>query len=279
MEEDDIAAELKQQGVTHVKRIPVRKGDQIIKTGTHILTFNLHELPDRLFVGYLSVSVDRYVPNPLRCYNCQKFGHGAAGCKNRTVCCNCGEDGHEPVCTRPLKCCKCSGNHAASSKECPLWIKEKEIQRLRTVKKISYPEARKQVEGFPSYKFQQTYASVVKPIIKTIDCQTDLTWMNTDKPHLIKVLAAHSRNKNGDARKQPVLSQSSGSQTTAVIDEPSQPPKERKKATSAVGQVKPSRDGKAVNLKDVNMKEASTSRGRSSSPKSRTKGQVPVLPP
>lgn len=271
MEEDDIVTELKDQGVTHVKRITIKRDDKIIKTGTYILTFKLHDLPGKLLIGYLSVQVDKYIPNPLRCFSCQKFGHGSASCKNKPVCCTCGEDGHEPICTRPPKCCNCQGNHPASSKVCPVWIKEKEIQRIRVTKKISYPQARKEVEGFCGYKFQQSFASVVKPTMKEIDCQTDFTWMYKDKPQLIsgnKSSSTSSKNKTN--------SQSSASQTSAML-ESSQPSKEKKKSTTNSSQPKSSqvRNGSSM---DVEMKEPSTHRSRSFSPKSRSKGPVPIFP-
>lgn len=136
MEEADIATELREQGVTHVRRITLKRDDKIIKTGTYILTFNLHDHPERILIGYLSVHVAKYIPNPLRCFNCQTFGHGSATCKNKSVCCTCGEDGHELICTRPPKSCNCQGNHPASSKKCPVWIKEKEIQRIWVTKKV-----------------------------------------------------------------------------------------------------------------------------------------------
>lgn len=278
MDEADIATELKDQGVTHVKRITLKREDKIIKTGTYILTFNLHDLPERLLVGYLSVPVDKYVPNPLRCFKCQKFGHGSASCKNKPVCCTCGEDGHELICTRPPKCCNCQGNHAASSRVCPVWIKEQEIQRVRVMKKMSYPQARREVEGFPAYKFQQSFVSVVKPPARTVDCQTDFTWMNRDKPQLINA------NKSSCTSSRPKTSSQSSASQTSVMLEPSQPAKEKKKSSINSSQPKSSQDlvksnqAKSGNPMDVEVREPSTHRSRSYSPKSRSKGPVPIFP-
>ena len=41
----------------------------------------------------ISVNVEVYVPNPLRCYNCQFFGHHESRCTRKKVCANCGEVG------------------------------------------------------------------------------------------------------------------------------------------------------------------------------------------
>lgn len=273
MEEAEIASELKEQGVTHVKRITLKREDKIIKTGTYILTFNLHDHPGRIQIGYLSVPVDKYIPNPLRCFNCQKFGHGSVGCTNKPVCCNCGEGKHESTCTRSPICCNCQGNHAASSKDCPVWIKEKEIQRIRATKKISYPEARKQVEGFPMYKFEKSFASVVKSSMKTIDCQTDLTWVSKDKPQLI----SGNKNSSTSNKSKGESTQSSASQASVMLDL-SQLSKGRKKLTCTTSQSKSSQENKNGNSKDYDMRETSTSYSRSPSPKGRSKGPVPVLP-
>ena len=51
----------------------------------------------------------------------------------------------------------------AISKNYPVWIKEKEIQR---VKQMTW-----------------TYsAAVSKPPTRTIECQTEMTWLNREKP-------------------------------------------------------------------------------------------------
>ena len=45
---------------------------------------------------------------------------------------------------------KFTGPHAFSAKDCPIWKKEYEIQRVRLKKRIPFPEARKLVEAMPS---------------------------------------------------------------------------------------------------------------------------------
>ena len=60
---------------------------------TIVLTFNTAILPKHLKVGYLKVAVDVYVPNPLQCYCCYKFGHHKRNCKlnqGEHVCRRCG---------------------------------------------------------------------------------------------------------------------------------------------------------------------------------------------
>ena len=42
---------------------------------TLILTFNSLKIPESLKICYLNILVSQFVPNSLRCYKCQKFGH------------------------------------------------------------------------------------------------------------------------------------------------------------------------------------------------------------
>lgn len=113
-----------------------------------ILTFDLPELPEKLHAGFLSLNVQLYIPNPRRCFNCQEFGHGAKFCKNPEICSNCADIQHDPkpeVCKKPLKCKNCSGLHATWDKRCPVFVKEKTIQQIQTVNRISNYQARQRL--------------------------------------------------------------------------------------------------------------------------------------
>ena len=50
--EDEIASTLGKQGVTNIKRISIRKGEQRIQTNTYILTFNKPRTPKEVKIGY-----------------------------------------------------------------------------------------------------------------------------------------------------------------------------------------------------------------------------------
>ena len=70
LDENDICAELKDQGVVEVRRVTVKKNGKAIPTNTLFLTFNRLDLPKAICVVYLQVKVDLFVPNPLRCFGC-----------------------------------------------------------------------------------------------------------------------------------------------------------------------------------------------------------------
>ena len=71
----------------------------------------------------------------------------------------------------------------ASSKDCQFFQKEKEIQKIKTEKNISYTEARRFVSATNDSNVQKSYASVVKPVFNSVATQTMFTWIEgTDKP-------------------------------------------------------------------------------------------------
>ena len=130
--------ELKDQDVIDVRRVTLKKGGQVIPTNTLFLTSNQPCLPKEIKVGYLKVKVDLFIPNPLRCFNCNGFGHTNQRCKSTAKGTQCGKDKHEGGCDGPKICSNCNGSHASSAKDCPIWQKEKEIQRIRVEKRISF---------------------------------------------------------------------------------------------------------------------------------------------
>ena len=168
-----------EQGVTDVRRITVRRDGILKPTNTFVLTFNTPILPTVVKTGFIQVKVDVYIPNPLRCYNCQVFGHHENKCGRHPVCCNCAQPEHcaSGQCDKPAKCVNCSGDHPENSKECPQWEKEKQILKIKCEQNISFPEARKQFEQFNGAK---TYASAVKPGTCNKSTQTDNKSTQTD---------------------------------------------------------------------------------------------------
>ena len=190
MTDDDIRKELASQGVTKVSRFILKKDNKEIKTNTLFLNFDTHKPPEKIKIGYYIVNVQLYIPNPLRCFQCQKFGHFKKWCKNQLACWKCGSEGHDGGdCTAETVCClNCKGDHCASSKSCPVWIQEKEIQRVKTEKSLSYGEARKLVlSSSASPSVATSYAGAVRSTTKkvSVDCQTPAFWIGP-QPSLLE---------------------------------------------------------------------------------------------
>jgi len=115
-------------------------------------------------LSLLSIESDMLIPNPLRCFNCQKYSHSSRACKNPAACVKCGKAGHEGAsCSNQEQCANCKGKHAASSRECPKWKLEKQVQQIKLERGISFPDARKAVlsEQSTNTSSKRTVASVV----------------------------------------------------------------------------------------------------------------------
>ncbi len=60
---------------------------------------------------------------PIRCFNCQRFGHCADTClyTHKCVCCS-GDHPPDLGCTIPNLCANCGGPHSADSNKCPVFL-------------------------------------------------------------------------------------------------------------------------------------------------------------
>ncbi|XP_041349432.1 uncharacterized protein LOC121368750 [Gigantopelta aegis] len=135
------------------KRIKVRRNNELVPTNTLILSFNVPTLPTSVKAGYLYIPVVRYIPNPLRCFKCQKFGYGQNTCRNRLTCARCGQFDHDSkTCQNDMICTNCKGKHCV----------------LARVPKVE------------SVVLGKSYATALKVSTTSIATQTDLTWPNSE---------------------------------------------------------------------------------------------------
>ena len=128
-------------------RLQVTRGGVREDSESVLLEFEEEILPMKVTLGYLSYSVREYVPKPMRCYNCQRFGHTAKYCKGKRRCPKCGEDHEFKDCRQEQpKCCSCGGSHSVAYGGCEVMKKEVLIQQVRTQNKTTYAEAVKMVK-------------------------------------------------------------------------------------------------------------------------------------
>ena len=80
MDEEEIKKELHPQGIIAVKRISIRYS-------LYVLTIKGQNIPKRINIGYLKKETRPYIPNPQRCFQCQKFGHTKNSCKRKSCLC------------------------------------------------------------------------------------------------------------------------------------------------------------------------------------------------
>ncbi|GFV47974.1 uncharacterized protein TNCV_2295541 [Trichonephila clavipes] len=179
------------QGVIQVRRITIKRDSNIIPTKHIILTFNKPKLPTAVKAGYLNCKIRPYIPNPLRCFKCQRFGHSQTSCRGQLTCSRCASVGHSSTdCTLEPKCVNCTQFHPSDSKLCQKWKIEKQIQEIKINKNISYFEARKLIVP----QLAQTYAQAARTSIISTASQTDPNLSNIICPPLQCLTPISSKN-------------------------------------------------------------------------------------
>ncbi|GFN80794.1 nucleic-acid-binding protein from mobile element jockey [Plakobranchus ocellatus] len=155
-------------GVTHARRIKMRRSEDKIETDTVLQAFDSLKPPSRIRAKYLSLDVRPYVPLSMRFYKCQSYGNAKCRCKKlAAVCVRCGKGGHvlHDYSADP-HCVNWRGDHAASSKTCPKFLEEQAI--------VCY-------KAENGRTFQQALKAVVVDIHKTISTET---YASAVKTHL-----------------------------------------------------------------------------------------------
>ena len=202
MTEMEIRTELQEQGVVEVHMVTVKKHTEKVPTNTLYLTINTPDLPKEIIVGYLKVTIALFVPNPMRCFICNKFGHTSQRCKVNAKCTGCGKDKHEGQCEGPKLC-----------SNCPVWQKEKEIQRVRVEKHISFQEARQLVEAkMPTV----INGGKTRRESKSVQCQTSLNWVFSERP--LRTTESNVRYSGGPGSVSTGTQASSGKSRTVSAD-------------------------------------------------------------
>lgn len=178
--ENEILEELKSQNVTEVKKILKKQNNNLtettgdnnnlIETGLIIITFASISLPEFINIGYQRTRVRTFIPPPLKCKDCFRFGHLSKFCNYDKLCINCGNIDHlaeNELCEKVQTCNNCkennlpNTNHTAVSKICPIFIKHKEIQAIKTIEKVDSKTAIAKYNERHSNK--NSYSTVARP--------------------------------------------------------------------------------------------------------------------
>ncbi|CAL1281252.1 unnamed protein product [Larinioides sclopetarius] len=174
--DNELQEELKSQGVCVARRILIRRNGQLIPTKHVVLTFENPILPKYIKAGYLRCNVRPYIPNPLRCFQCQRYGHSRQSCRGKPSCAKCAATDHDTSsCTSDsVKCVNCANSHPAYSKSCPKWQMEKEILALKIKNHINFAEAR-QIVNDRMPKPGVSYSSVLKSQLQPLNTSASET--------------------------------------------------------------------------------------------------------
>ena len=124
------------EGVWIARRMTRYREGQREDTKSICLTFN-GEIPERIYVDYMTYRVRPYERGPIRCYCCQDYGHVASVCRRARKCGRCGKEGCSDECKAEVpKCLHCSGSHYVGSADCPKRREEAKVNRIRVEKSL-----------------------------------------------------------------------------------------------------------------------------------------------
>lgn len=135
-----------------MKRLKAWRFGEKVDSLSVLVDFQGEKLPKYVTVGYLNYNVRMYVPPPLRCFKCQKYGHIAAYCKGTQTCGRCRGEHVYGACGTGVQemCVNCGGAHSVGYRECEARKRAVEIQHVRAEGKLSYAEAAKRVQVEPN---------------------------------------------------------------------------------------------------------------------------------
>ena len=129
------------------RRNRVKRGDALVPTNSILLTFDRPDIPSDIRICYVRVHVRPLVPNPMRCYRCQRFGHTRQYYRNRPACGTCSSTDHtgedcpseNPWC---VNCGEGQDPNPSYDRLCPALTREKEILSVMSTQRLSFREAR-----------------------------------------------------------------------------------------------------------------------------------------
>ncbi|XP_043463622.1 uncharacterized protein LOC122499372 [Leptopilina heterotoma] len=102
-------------------------------------------IPRNIEIEGFSIPITPVVPKPSRCFRCQRHCHVLAQCRSSRPYCEYCSEAHQttycPNLNRERLCKNCKGKHVASSADCPIYIREFEISKLRYVANLNREDA------------------------------------------------------------------------------------------------------------------------------------------
>ena len=80
--DEEIKLSLSNQRVTFVRRLNYRNKDGEFPSGSVMVCFSASFLPQVVSIGYMRFRTRPYKPPPLRCFNCNRYGHTGKNCRS-----------------------------------------------------------------------------------------------------------------------------------------------------------------------------------------------------
>ena len=163
----------------------------------YVFTF-LGPIPENITIGRgKEYKFEKYYPSPLQCRNCWRLCHMTKLCRSQTLCSKCTSPDHlrDQCDADKLHCINCKGEHEATNRKCPRYLREVEICKITAEYGVSFSKAREIQEESERRQWSQELDSY-----RDIDLQS-----TTEFPRL----------RQKSSQRQPPTSQPSALQPTA----------------------------------------------------------------
>ena len=132
------------------------------------IKFEGQTLPQKIKILGQSREVRPFVPKPLQCRSCSKFGHTESRCRGTPVCAFCSSKDHPTKWNCGYaKCVNCGLDHHARSKDCTFYMYNTELKILVGRTGMSFKEAKLELraKGFKDPASNPMYKSKLRNII------------------------------------------------------------------------------------------------------------------
>lgn len=108
---EEIKKNIKGGTVLTIKRLLAKRNGEKVESTSLLLGFKELRIPEKVMIGYMSFKVREFIPPPMRCFKCQRYGHVAANCNGKERCGKCGGNHQYGQCEEGAvrKCCNCGG--------------------------------------------------------------------------------------------------------------------------------------------------------------------------
>ena len=144
-------------------QIPSRKSpSKMIRIAR--VRFEGQDLPQDIRIEGQRRELLPYIPKPLQCHSCSKYGHTKHKCRSEAVCAFCSSKDHRTTWNcGTAKCVNCGLGHHARSKECVFYIFNAELKLLMSRSGMSINEAKQELRfrGFKDPAKDPSYRTVI----------------------------------------------------------------------------------------------------------------------
>jgi|GEM_PF-3730276 len=161
------------KSIERLKYRDTRNNGELRDSTSVKIDFVSNLLPEYITIWSVKSRVKPFVNKVRKCFNCLRWGHSSAFCRDSPVCSRCGErhDG-EKCSSDSFLCPDCKQIHAPFEKVCPIFLKYELVNAVMAFCNVSQFNAKKLIKSKGIIKLEQVY--------KVFKSSAYLAWNNAD---------------------------------------------------------------------------------------------------